>query len=522
MGTGNGSGSRKPRRFLPTETKLAIVKAYLAGEGSAPELARVYGVFPTTVYTWLKRYKKLGEAGLEETKRASRRAPKPDPVGEKLAPEILETKKKFSWFGIPRIVQWLRRTKHLPVTETQVRKTLKRANLVSEKRRKRKRSDDDVRFERAQPNQLWQADITPWTLARGQRVYLIAFLDDYSRYIVGWGLFGAQGGPQVLEVFRNAIGQYGNPGEILTDQGRQFYSWRGRTKFEKEITREGIEHIVAEAGRPETKGKIEAFFKSIKDEFLSQVVSGSIGDLRERTKLWIESFYNFQRPHQGIGNAAPADRFFKIADAVRSEIEKGVRQNAERLALGKEPLKPFFLAGRMGDQAVVIRQEGSDVVVNVGDKELDKIRLSEDGHAEKAKPLGEAGDRKPGSEGQSPGGSSGTGGGEVGVRDLPRDGAPADPVLQARDADPQGDGDGCRGESRQGPEEKPAPGVEGSRGEKPEAPTGGAADAVLPPPQPEAVQGDPPGKEAGPQEGKTAEDGGRDEDGTRPGERADS
>lgn len=77
-----------------------------------------------------------------------------------------------------------------------------------------------------------------WTMAKGQKVYLIGFLDDYSRYIVGWGLFAAQGSSQVLEVLRNAIAQYGNPKEILSDQDRQFYAWRGKCPFQKKPARE--------------------------------------------------------------------------------------------------------------------------------------------------------------------------------------------------------------------------------------------------------------------------------------------
>jgi hypothetical protein len=40
------------------------------------------------------------------------------------------------------------------------------------------------RFERAKPNQLWQSDIFTFLLRRHERLYLVCFMDDYSRYIV--------------------------------------------------------------------------------------------------------------------------------------------------------------------------------------------------------------------------------------------------------------------------------------------------------------------------------------------------
>jgi transposase InsO family protein len=506
VGKGKGSDNGRVGRYWSSEMKLAVVRAHETGGSKVPELAKAYGVFPTTIYGWLKIYRERGEAGLTDP-RPGRPQHEVDPIAEKLAPEILETKKKFGWFGIPRIAQWLRRTKHLPVTEHQVRKTLKKAALVPAKPRKRERKEAVRFFERAEPNQLWQTDITYWTAARGQKVYLIGFMDDYSRYVVGWGLFSSQTGVHVLEVLRNAIGQYGAPREILSDQGKQYYSWRGKSAFQKTLAKEGIEHVVARAHHPQTKGKIEAFWKHVQDEFLSRVVSGSVDDLRDRLKLWIESYYNFQRPHQGIGGAAPADRYFKVADTVKAEIEKGVRENAARLALGKEPVKPFFLAGRMGDQSVVIRQEGSEVVVNVGEKELEKLHLMEEGHAQKAKSVGDAAGGESGSESAGAGGAAGALGREVGVGNLPGDRPADDPVLQAGGSVAQGDGHGGGGESRPGPTSQPAPRVQGPGGEKPPAAPGGSPDTSHAPPQPEAVQDERASTEVRPEERSAAEDG---------------
>lgn len=509
MGSGKGPGKRKDRRQWPAEIKLEIVRSVVEGGASVPEAAKAAGAIESTVYAWVARYRKRGASGFAETA-PPLVAPKPDPVAEMLAPEILETKKRFSWFGIPRIVQWLRRTKHLPVTAHQVRKTLKQADLVPKKVRKRRRKEAVRFFERAEPNQLWQTDITMWTIARGQKVYLIGFMDDHSRYIVGWGLYASQASAQVLEVLRNAIGQYGSPKEILSDQGRQFFAWRGKSPFQRVLAKEGIEHVVSRSHHPQTLGKIEAFWKHLKGEFLDRVVSGSINDLRERMKLWIESYYNFQRPHQGIGGSTPSDRYFKVAETVRKEIEKGVRENAERLSLGREPVKPFFLAGRMGDQSVVIRQEGSDVVVNVGEKELEKLRLLEEGHAEKAQPDGEARGGESGGESTGAGGAPGPVGGEIRLGDLPGNRPPADPVLQAGGADRERDGDGGGGEPRPGTAPQPTHGVERSGGAQPPAPAGGAPVAGDAPAQPQAVQDLRRPEKVRPEEGKTAEGGDRD------------
>ncbi len=502
----------KKGRYWSPEVKLAAVKAFLEKQGTAKEIAELYGLSPKSLYLWMKQYRKDGEAGLVEKSLAKAKAETPvDPQVEK---EILDTKRQFGWFGVPRLVQWLRRSKLLPVTETQVEKALKKAGLNTPKPKKRRRAEVVRRFERAQPNELWQVDITMWTIAKGQKVYLIAFMDDFSRYIVGWGLFSGQASAQVLEVFRGAIGQYGSPKELLSDQGRQFYAWRGKCPFQKELAREGIQQVVSRSHHPQTLGKIESFWKHLKDEFLSRVVSGSINDLRERLKLWIESYYNFQRPHQGIEGSAPADRYFKIADEVRKTIEQGVKDNAERLSLGKDPVKPFYMVGRMGDQAVVIRQEGGQVVMNVGQQELEKVKLTEVNDA-KAEPGSPSGSGEPRGEGAGHGSVAGPVGGEDPERHLPGDGAQGDPVLQAGGATAEGDGHGRGSEPAGEAGAAPPPGREPRGEEQPPAP-GESPDAGDASPDAEAVQGErqaprPPSRLPR-EEGDDAVDG--DEDGS--------
>jgi len=96
--------------------------------------------------------------------------------------------------------------------------------------------------------QLWQSDITQYTLGpASMRVYLTVFMDDHSRYIVGWRLQPRQTAELVLDAFRDACVRFGKPAEVLTDQGRQYFAWRGKSELEKLLEKEGIKHVVSRA-----------------------------------------------------------------------------------------------------------------------------------------------------------------------------------------------------------------------------------------------------------------------------------
>jgi transposase InsO family protein len=120
------------------------------------------------------------------------------------------------------------------------------------------------RFERASANQLWQTDLFTFVLKRqNRRAYLVAFMDDHSRFITGYGLHASQSSALVLEVLRAAITSYGAPQEILTDNGSQYVTWRGTSIFTRELAKRGIKQIVASPRRPQTLGKIERFWGTL-------------------------------------------------------------------------------------------------------------------------------------------------------------------------------------------------------------------------------------------------------------------
>ncbi len=96
----------------------------------------------------------------------------------------------------------------------------------------------------ARPNQLWQTDLFPFVLKRqNRRVYLVAFMDDHSRFITGYGLHASQSTALVLEVLRAALTSHGTPEEVLTDNGSQYVTWRGKSAFSKELERRGIRQV---------------------------------------------------------------------------------------------------------------------------------------------------------------------------------------------------------------------------------------------------------------------------------------
>jgi transposase InsO family protein len=324
------------------------------------------GVGLSTLTKWVRLYREQGEAGLQpQPRRVGSQGPK---VAAEVKAQVVEVKRRHPELGIQKISHLLRRALFLPVSRETVRRTLHEQQLLKKRKTKPRRNPPKPRFfERSTPNQLWQTDI--FTFRQGSKnAYLIGFLDEYSRYLVGLDVFRSQTSEHVLEVYRTAVAEYGVPKEVLSDQGRQYASWRGTTRFEAELRKDRVQHIKSRPHHPMTLGKIERFWKTIWEEFLVRAQFDSFESARERSRLWVKH-YNHQRPHQSLEGLCPADRFFAIAQELRQVIERGLEENALELALRGQPRSPFYMVGRMGEQSVIIRAEKGQVKMLVEGEE---------------------------------------------------------------------------------------------------------------------------------------------------------
>lgn len=371
------AGKRKYTPPQSYEVKRRAVQLYLEEGIPAEIVAREIGIGHGALFEWVRQYRENGEEGLRPlpTGRRTVNVPstssKPTPRAL-IRAEITALKRKHPTFGIKRISQTLRRIFHLSASPETVRKTLHREKLIKPRKKKTPSNPSKPRFfERATPNQMWQSDIFPFKLGGeavrppewlgpGGYAYLIGFIDDHSRYITALEVFRSQTADNLLEVFRRGVGAHGVPKEMLTDNGRQYASWHGKTKFQQELARNRIQHIRSRPHHPQTLGKIERFWKTIWEEFISRARFATFEEARERLRWWVQ-YYNHQRPHQALDGLCPADRFYRIEEAMRVEMEKGIAANVRELALHGKPQTPFYMMGRMGDQSVTIKTEEGQV-----------------------------------------------------------------------------------------------------------------------------------------------------------------
>jgi len=368
--SGRGAARRPGRRLvkpeeverapLTGEQRLWILDTWKRSGLPAGDFAPLVGVSKHTLYSWKKQFTEHGPAGLMEHKRGVREGSR---LPELTKRTILLLKEAHAEWGCERISAMLLRGPALPASASAVARVLHEAGYELEEVATHPHADKIRHFERAKPNQLWQTDLFTFVLKRqNRRVYLVAFLDDHSRFIVSYGLHASQSTALVLEVLRAGVASYGVPQEILTDNGAQYVTWRGTSQFTKELQRQGIRQIVAAPRRPQTLGKIERFWGTLWRECVETAVFVDLADARTRIGHFID-YYNFQRTHSGIGGLVPADRFFGAAPDVLRTLKERVAANACELARHGVPKPPFYMTGQVGGQSFSVHAEGERVIL---------------------------------------------------------------------------------------------------------------------------------------------------------------
>ena len=365
---------------LPAETKVLIVEAFISSRMSATIFGPLVNVSESSLAKWKRSYKKYGAEGFRRKKEGP-------PKGKSRLPKstqeaILMIKAEHEEWGCQRIHDMLLRTKAFSASPGAIKRLLLSNGYEIVEEGRTRHPDKPRRFERARPQQMYQTDIFTFLLKRqNTRIYMIAYMDDCSRYIVSFGLTVKATSVWAQEVLAEAISFYGPPEEVLTDQGPQYHSWRGTSAYRKFVTKCGIKQIVAKAHHPQTLGKVERFWQTLWNECIEKAIFKDLTDAKERISHFV-GWYNFQRTHQGISGMIPADKFFGAEMAIRENIEVRVASNALEIAKYGSPRKPLYLSGRIGEQSISLHAEGEKVILTTSNGFREEVDLAATGRTE--------------------------------------------------------------------------------------------------------------------------------------------
>jgi transposase InsO family protein/transposase-like protein len=280
---------------------------------SVGEAAALHGVTAPTARKWLGRFLAVGESGLVDA--SSRPTVSPRAIVPAKALAIVELRHK-------RLTQ-ARIAIAVGVSKSTVSRVLARAGLSH--LTDLQPAEPVVRYEHEAPGDMLHIDTKrlgrierPSHRVTGDRrdsvegagwEMLFVAVDDHAR-IAFTDMHPDEKWPQAVQFLRNAVAYFASLGvtvrRVLTDNGSPFRS----KQFAQTCAELGIRHKFTRAYRPQTNGKAERFIQSAMREWAYGFTYQHSSERSAALDHW-NHHYNWHRPHQGIGGAAPMSRLSK-------------------------------------------------------------------------------------------------------------------------------------------------------------------------------------------------------------------
>jgi len=287
----------------------------------------------STIMRWVKLYKDSGSkleslCNQDRSDQGKSRA-----IDQETSLALISLRKEYPGSTVSRLIEEMNKRRlvspGLTLNPTTVNRFLHRQDLME---LSRPVHEDRRKFEAELPNDLWQLDCMhgPKVKHDGKRrkTYLIAFIDDHSRLAPHGEFYLSETVKSFLSALEQALLTRGLPRRIYTDNGAAF-----RSHHTQHVAASlGIALIYARPYKPQGKGKIERFFRTVRSDFLSGFQGETLLDINHTFYLWLNDVYH-QRKHSSTGQA-PFARFTAKMECLR-EAPKNLQDHFRKAARRK-------------------------------------------------------------------------------------------------------------------------------------------------------------------------------------------
>ena len=288
----------------------ASLKGVTAPDGSVRNYA------PGTIEKWYRAYKQGGFDALLPAGRSD--AGKPRKLDDELQEQIRYLKTSYPRMSAAAIYRQLKDNgsiRHGELSESTLCRYINQLALEL----KTTNNQDMRRYERPHINEVWCGDssVGPYLRTpdgRKHRLYIIALIDDASRFVTGTGIFFNDNFVNLMSVMKSAVAKYGRPKLFNFDNGSAYKN----RQMELLAARIGSTLSYCRPYTPTAKAKIERWFRTMKDQWMASLdirEFHSLEELRGNLLAWVHIYNN--TPHASLKGKTPQERFFSEPEQIR-------------------------------------------------------------------------------------------------------------------------------------------------------------------------------------------------------------
>ncbi len=340
-----------------------------------------------TLRHWLAKHCKHGFAGLfYGNRQPSQSKGHCKAISFDLLNTARELREEDPGRSVELILQIMQEGKGLNVSSISPRTLMRYFKRLGLKRgRRRKGKGQHERYEQRQVNDLWHGDTAhtfllsdPHNPAQTKKAKLVVLIDDASRMCPHAEFYFDERLPSVLDTLGKALLTRGKPKRILLDNAKTFRS----TTLELMCAELDIELAFCRPRRPQGKGKVERYIRTIKESFCSQAQRAenitTLEELNAAFQGWLELYGS--RVHEELAPMTPEERWRKDAHLIdRSLTEIQIRR--AMMLRGERTIHISTALVNLDNREYQASRDlaGQDVQIRWNPERLDQIELWRDG-----------------------------------------------------------------------------------------------------------------------------------------------
>jgi transposase InsO family protein len=298
-----------------SEQRIRFVIRASSGQEEMAGLCREFGISRTTGYYWLKRFGEVERIEqLGERSRRPHHSPRQTEAG--IEQRVAEERRRRPDWGARKLQIVLQR-EGIDKPIGTIHRILRRQQLIKPHQQ---HPAALKRFQREEPNQLWQMDFKGLAANLSQGWTPLSILDDCSRYALGLQALRGTNGKPVRETLEKIFAESGMPEAMLMDHGTPWWSAHhpaGWTQLSIWLMKQNVQLHFSAVRHPQTQGKVERFHRSLQDALHERGFPAKRADWPD----WLEAFrreYNEVRPHEALAMGTPASRWQPSARRVET------------------------------------------------------------------------------------------------------------------------------------------------------------------------------------------------------------
>jgi len=305
------------REVSVMEQRREFVRLAMQEGANRRELCRRFNIHPDTGYKWLARW----QADQDVEDHSRRPHSSPGQTDCELEERILAVRDAHPVWGARKIARCLERDGFRSPAVSTVHQILRRSGRIKPPIGGAVASQ---RFEMPAPNLLWQMDFKGWVrLGNDVQCHPLTVVDDHSRYDLCLQACADQRTETVRNHLEKTFHRYGLPEAFFVDNGSPWGDPSGErwTRFSVWLLKLGIAVIHSRPYHPQSRGKNERFHRTLAAEVFALRHFRDLAETQRAFDAWRE-VYNFERPHEALGQQVPASRYRPSQRAMPDRLPK--------------------------------------------------------------------------------------------------------------------------------------------------------------------------------------------------------